>query len=265
MYLREATMTLKKNAIIVTSQNHAEISGGAIFFEDKIDPFQCNLNLFSSEIPTTNLLFNTPDCLLQLENFKFSKTNASQYAIISHHDSAGSYGQFMYGGLLDRCFKLDIIDEHTTKYGLLYSILFSYNILKIQTNLIDERLTISSMAYSICTCRKDGTCDQPKINITVIRGQRFAVSVVAVAQGGMTRDAKIAAKVRETARLELDQYSQPITPRCTTLYYNMYSSNNNDSETLHLYPEAPCQDTGQALVLVSVNFLPCPSCLHKVR
>ena len=101
------------------------------------------------------------------------------------------------------------------------------------------------------------------MNITVIRGQRFAVSVMAIAQGGITRAARIAAKVRETARLELNQYSQPIPPQCTRLYYNMYSSNNNDSETLHLYPDGPCRDTGQALVLVSVNFLPCPVAFTK--
>ena len=88
MYLRDSTMTLKKHAIIFTSQNHAEIHGGGIFYEDKIDPFQCNFSV-GSEKPTANLIHNMPNCWLQLENFKFSKTNASQYEIISYYNSAG--------------------------------------------------------------------------------------------------------------------------------------------------------------------------------
>ena len=212
MFIKKSTMNLKKHATVATIQNHAKHYGGAIFYEDYMDPVQCSYSPFPSL--SFYFAYNLPDCYLQLENFKFNEKNGPQYEILSYNDSAGFAGQFMYGGLLDRCIVMD--PEGQTTHGTIYHELLRHHIIKINSAKINEAdacHVISSPAYTICTCGQEVTCINPQVNISALRGQKFAVTVVALSQGGCARGAYLLAKVKQTARLELNQYSKTHSTR----------------------------------------------------
>ena len=201
-----------------------------------------------------------PKCFLRFINFNFSFTNISQYPpqyqIISINDTAGVDGQFMYGGLMDKC---SIEDEEKIDFKLLYNIVFEYKILHIQPFIESENLhAISSEAFTLCFCETNHVFNcTGSFNISTYRGSRFNVSVLALSQGNATTAPVILAKVNNTARLKLNQYSKQITANCSTLSYNMYSTQEN--ERLTIYPDKSCRDTGLAAAVINVTFLPCPT------
>ena len=80
----------------------------------------------------------------------------------------------------------------------------------------------------------------------------FNVSVVALSQGDAITAPVVLAKVKKTARLKHNQNSQQIEPNCSTLSYNMYST--EDTEQFDLYPNKTCSDSGFAVVTANVTF-----------
>ena len=79
---------------------------------------------------------------------------------------------------------------------------------------------------------------------------------MALSQGNSITSSTNIAKLSKTSRLKLDQTSKQINPNCSTLSYNMYST--EQVEQLVLYPDEACRDTGLAQAIVNVTFLPCP-------
>ena len=96
MYLNQASSLILNKAITLnTSNNHATKFGGAMYYEDATIPFQCQ---FEESVDITEL----PYCFL-----KFAVTLSYPLDVLvtinSHDDSAQKGGNFLYGGLLDRC------------------------------------------------------------------------------------------------------------------------------------------------------------------
>ena len=201
------------------------------------------------------ILVLLPDCFLRFRNLSFINTH--QYQIVSINDTAGYDGQFMYGGLIDKCRIVDI-SEQIFKYKLLYNIL-KHNILQIHPNTENKsKHAISSEAFTLCICETSSTgfdCTG-SIHITTLRGSMFNVSVVALSQGDAITAPVILAEVQKTARLKLNQNSRQIEPNCSTLSYNMYST--EDTEQLVLFPDKTCRNTGLSVVIVNVTFDDCP-------
>ena len=118
---------------------------------------------------------------------------------------------------------------------------------------------ITSEPYKLCFCKSRPEyidCSEVK-EINLYRGQKFSLSVSAVAQGGAVVPTLVMAKVSSTARLKLNQSSQSHNNHCTDLVYNLYST--QDSEELILCLDGPCRDTGLARAVVQVTFLHCPN------
>ena len=260
IYFRDSTMVLKQGTTVITKQNHAKYFGGAFFHEDNINFNQCNFSLNSStplNLPIMDeILILLPDCFVELENFMFHNSTNSLYQIQSHNESAGTDGHFIYGGLLDKCRVYDIFEENILS-ELLYDVLINYNILHIQQTKAKEINVISSEAFTLCFCEDDQNYDCFGYrSVSVLRGEKFEVSILALSQGRTITAPVLLAKVSATARLELKQNSVNLTAKCNTVSYNMYSMTNY--EVLTLYPDKTCRDTGKAVALVKVYFKPCP-------
>lgn len=73
---------------------------------------------------------------------------------MSKFNSAGKSGDFLFGGLIDRC-RIVALDEQTDKelfvWELLYTVLMDKNILKIDSNT--SSASFSSEAYMLCFCQ----------------------------------------------------------------------------------------------------------------
>ena len=263
MYLRDSNVILKQNSSIITLHNSAKYYGGAIFHMDNINYFQCNFAI-NMEYQKSDVLILLPDCFLELENFKFSQSiKTTLYEIYSYNDSAGIDGQFIYGGLMDKCHVIDT-NESVVEYDLLYNIVMNYRILHIEPNGTNGTNTISSEAYTLCFCDNDLQYDcleNKSVTVSTIRGSRFNVSVLALSQGNTITAPVLIAEVGKTARLGLNQKTKNLIPNCTTLSYNMYST--EEKEVMKLYPDKSCRDTGLAVANIEVIFLPCPDGFNK--
>ena len=254
IYMRTSTIVLNPGARMESIDNYAKFFGGGIYHYDNINYYQCHfaMNARYSQIGIPLILL--PECFLRFKNFSF--TNAPLYQILSINDTAGRDGEFMYGGLMDKC----IVDTHEIKieYELLYNIVFKYKILQIHSFIESENLhAISSETFMLCFCESTKIECYGSVQISTYRGSRFNVSVLALSQGNVTTAPVILAKVSKTARLKLNQYSRQITAKCSTLFYSMYSTQEN--ERLTIYPDKSCRDTGLAAAVINVTFLLCPT------
>ena len=251
IFLRSSMLTLNWYASMKFISNFAKSLGGGIFHLDDITHFQCEFSIHAqySRADVDNL----PDCFLQLENFSFK--NPHKYKIISINNTAGKDGHFMYGGLIDKC---HVVDYNDLRFGILYDVVTKYRILDIQrfNDGSLSRNSISSETFTLCFCKPtNGNIDCDAIEqISTIRGARFNVSFVAFSQGNATTATTVLAKVSKTARLKLDQNSREIAAKCTTISYNMYSTQN--VEQLKIYPNGTCRDSGLAAAIVNITFLP---------
>ena len=255
IYLRGSLLFLNHDTETQFIENFAKSLGGGMFVADQIDYYQCNFSI-QTQYSGFDVVYNLPDCFLEL--VKYSFWYPPKYKILSINDTAGEDGQFLYGGLMDKCHVIDYVFKWQSQTHLLYNILFN-NILNIQMNNSTSPISnaISSEAYILCFCESDENYDCIGMKqISTLRGRRFSVSVLAFSQGNTTTAATILAKVSETARLRINQNSQQIRTNCSTLSYNMYS--NGNTEQLVLYPDAQCRDTGLARAVVNVTFETCP-------
>lgn len=94
LYLNElATLMLDRHISLKTFGNQASDYGGVLYHEDNTTPLQCHFE----NMHETSELSTLPYCFLRFE-FEFTKM-----VVTSLNDSAGIDGNYMYGGLLDRC------------------------------------------------------------------------------------------------------------------------------------------------------------------
>ena len=241
MYLNQATsLILNEATALNTSNNHASKFGGAMYYEDATISFQCQ---FEEPVGITEL----PHCFL-----KFEVNYDVLVAINSHDDSAQKGGNFLYGGLLDRC-QMEVKDRYFRVRSIIPYKLF--------TSIVNDKFdaifpAITSQPYQLCFCNDDiFTCSGME-SVEIHRGQKFSLSLFAMDQMRNQISTHVIAKTSETARLKLNQSNQILSNNCSGLYYTLYSTKS--TEKLVLYPEGPCRDTGLAKAVIKVSLLPCP-------
>ena len=217
--------------LLTSSFNFARQDGGVIYHRDSPSIFQCVY--VSSE--------KLPSCFLQFQDYDYS---LAVPVIISENDSAGKGGNFLFGGLMDRC----TIKYFDGKFWL------NGGAISIYPYILPTKTDISSKPYSLCLC--SFSCNLSEImQVEVYRGQKFIVPLLAKMQFGATTTI-VTAVTSSTARLETYQTSQPLPDYCAPLSYTVYS--NESHEQVVLYPDGPCRDTGTARVVIDVALLPCP-------
>ena len=118
--------------VLITSFNSVRELGGVIYYRDSSTISQCSYSLYRADDNTL------PNCFLQFQHY----SRRGPAIIVSRNDSAEREGNFMFGGLLDRCKFLDF---------------YSHDIgdaISIYPGLQPTTKEISSEPYSLCLCTK---------------------------------------------------------------------------------------------------------------
>ena len=259
-----ATLTLKKNVTITSSNNHASNNGGFMMHRDMVDitTYQC----YYKKDERTFDIFVLPVCFIQFEGLNLNNSEYL-YSIHSTNDSADFEGSFIFGGLMDKCRVLSharVCVEKciwSNQWNLLWPIMMDpeSHVLDIQSRSNAATKPISSEAFVLCFCRsrQEYNCSK-EINMTVYRGQKFGVPLLALSQGDYIAWALVSSILSPTARLELNQSEQtlPDIEECTELKYNLYST--KEEEKLLLFTNSTCRDNGLGSAVVNVKFRGCP-------
>ena len=254
----EGTLTLKQNVTVISSNNYASMYGGFLMNDDSITFYQCHYRKAKQD-PEFYLFL--PFCFMLLEGLVLN-SNESFYSIHSTDDSAGIDGSFIYGGLLDKCKVFSRIQQkrfllYTDQWDILWTIVMERHVFNIQRRSNATTKEISSGAYTLCFCESQlkYNCFKQK-RIAVYKGQEFSVPLLALSQGDYAISTLVTSILNPTARLGLDQSVPAVHEVCTELKFNLYSTRRD--ETLRLFTNSLCRDTGLALAIVNVNFLSCP-------
>lgn len=252
MFLRgRSVLNLDFFSTINASFNQAAEYGGAIYHEDLITPSQCSYEMGESEDISTlprcfivlNALISSPPLLIVSSS------------INSWHDSAGKAGSFLYGGLLDRCqMELHNTSDDLQKSFIPYQFL-SEKYFEVESS---ENRSLTSQPYQLCFCVNNSNydCSGGARSVEFYRGQTFRLSLLAFDQGRNITATLVTVRINSAARLQVNQSTQVLPPVCSTLTYNLFST--DQYEEIILYADGPCRDTGLAKVLINVTLLPCP-------
>ena len=255
LFISGATLTMKQNITVTSSNNHAKMYGGFLMHIDSITNVQCRFYKRESK----SSILALPMCFIQLEGLSLHN-NEYLYSIHSTDDSAGVDGSFIYGGLMDKCRVISRArqDKHiwNDQWDLLWNIMMEHTIFDIQRRSHVTK-AISSEAFVLCFCnsRQEYNCSK-QINMTVYRGQKFSVSLLALSQGDFIISTSVSSILSPTARLELNQSVQALPEECTELKYNLYST--KEDEKLLLFTNSTCRDIGFSLAVVHAKFRGCP-------
>ena len=174
--------------------------------------------------------------------------------ITSENNTAGEDGQFIYGGLLDKCQVRDI----THKPSTVRQAILDGHYIRLESNTKGQRRhNITSLPYLLSFCGDFNTDIYTQVlNVTMYRGQKFKVSLYTKSQLDTLTSTNVTALTSNTASLEREQASQRLPPHCSNLTYSIHSTRQHEQITLH--PNGPCHNTGTAIATINVTLLPCP-------
>ena len=244
MYFNNAaTLTLKAQTNLTMSSNNASRYGGVIYHDDSPTLFQC-------DYAKDPILFEfLPPCFIRLSG---TNTISTDSVVHSYNNSAEIGGNFLFGGLLDKCL-LDLKNDGSytmDPYGLIKHVFH-----------VQSETDVNSEPFYLPFCENDSPSRFESLTMYMYRGQEFNVSLAALEQGNVPTSTSVTAKVASNARLGLNQSMQTISAGCNSLSYTLYSV--QDQERLLLYVDGPCRDTGVATATVDVIFRPCPDAFIK--
>ena len=231
-FLLDTHLKIVPHTHLTASFNYASGYGGVIYFEDKVTLYKCD--------PTMYVRILSSDCFMKID-LEYLPT----IEIDSKHNVADRDGSFLYGGSLDKC----TLRINSTKNIKNFNFLAESNLFKNHTTK-----EISSLPYGLCFCDDSSVCSSIK-SISIHRGQKFIVSLRAIAQGGST-STQVTAVASFNARVNLNQVIQPLSYHCTNLTYNFYSP--EDYEELILRSRGSCGDSNMVQAAIQLTLLPCP-------
>ena len=230
---------LANNTNMSFTDNYAGQYGGAIFVAD--NPFvYCTSN---------NKKFDLWEkCVFQLQDWSGNINAIPDARCMLVNNTAGSAGEAVYGGIVDRCWGIPWKYES----GLVFDYLFDI------TSNVGTHSVISSDPNQVCPCSDDGVpdCSKSSLSVRVYPGERFLVSVVAVGQRNGTVPALIQSSFSGSeAMLDNLQHAQSANNTCSFLYYTVFS--RSSKETMTLIPDGPCLNLSKSLE-INISLLPCP-------
>ena len=244
MYFKNVSLKIISEMTLNTSFNNASSYGGAIYYEDALDLYQCTGIIYK---------YSSPNCFIQ--SIGTNLTGDTSIAIHSYYNTAGKDGSFMYGGSLDRCQMKSTSVSGIIKYST------DYPLLKLIQYQQDNNVrTIASLPYQLCSCGNNATLcgshlkKDMVITIQTHRGQKFMLPLYAVAQGGVNISTTVTARPGNNTRLELHQIYQKLPKYCSSISYNLYSTEDHEELTLH--PDGSCSEYGK--ITVDLTFKSCP-------
>lgn len=247
MYLRQsAGFIFTTSFTLTTASNHAYESGGVIFHKDMATPDQCS---FIAGNKTDTFL---PRCFYRLESTDDLYHNRLRIYIYTFNNSAGKDGDFLYGGLLDRC-QMTLHGPGNIGYRP-YEWLIGQVMLVRKEEMIKK---MTSQPYQLCFCESNHhySCSE-RSTAHIYKGQKLRVSLLALDQTQDSVSTTIKALTSSNARIEPNQDPQILPQQCSSLTYNLFSTASH--EQLVLYPDGPCRDSELSRAVIDVTLKPCP-------
>ena len=240
-------ISFNKPAVVYAVQitdNSASL-GGAFFVSDESNSASC-------ESPST-------ECFLQVLAIHRDEFNVSTVSLYVSNNSA-KRSAALYGGLLDRCTISPLAEVHSGQSDP-NIVDYIYNGSGLDYFLDSTEITpdiITSEAVKVCFCFNGfHNCSHldPEIR-AVKKGEPFVVSVTVVDQVGQPVIGEIQSTLMFTqSGLAEGQLFQEVTDKCNDLTFNVFSSEKN--ETLTLHANGPCVGADLSIRSVKLQFLPC--------
>ena len=216
--------------------------GGAVFVDDTSDESLDSI-CFSDSSDSPMYPYET-GCFIQ---------NLTPDLAINFGDNfATSSGDNLFGGLLDRCTVVSLMDSSMFVSGAVARLEEISNIDRSSLN------TISSDPVRVCFCGDDNLpdCSRQNYSIEVKRGDAFSIPVAAVDQVNNPVTATVQSNFKQLS-LPVSETVQRIAPTCTNLTFQVLFPTVEIAYDLTLYAEGPCSDEGISRFDVSVFVLRC--------
>ena len=226
--------------------------GGAIYNADETDYEVCASKSYYSHSSR-----DTTECFLQI--LAPMQTIRMLYNIVTTefvNNSAHVSGPILYGGLLDRCTLMSSAEIlFTNNRTLLDGVTYF-----LDTSTLNNTDGISSSPIQVCLCERDGAipnCDLQQMNVSVMKGEMFEVSLVAVDQVNRTLPYITIYSSLKYAESGLGegQMAQVTAKECTAFSFNVFSPNTNEEITLNA--DGPCRNATKSQRNILVSFLGC--------
>ena len=281
----------KAGILVVLNGNNAKLGGG-ICMEVNAKIYILKLQYSNRELKQWNhrrfiLSDNSADygaAVYVTDDTNFASTSYRKYStltecfmqIVALHDELRStlildyvnftdnYSQYsgsnLFGGLLDRCTVspyAEVYSKYNPNFQQRPDIISGVTYIKtVSTIVMNESFSISSEPIQVCFCEhNEPNCDLKRKDVTVKKGERFTISLVAIDQVNHTVNATIRSSLFSVhGGLDEDQASQSINDSCSTRF-SVFSP--RVSETLIMYAEGPCKDAKLSQKQVDIQFQSC--------
>ena len=226
--------------------------GGAIYNADETNYEICASKSYYSRSHSAGT-----ECFLQI--LAPMQTIEMKYNIVTTefiNNRAQVSGPILYGGLLDRCtlmLSAEILftNRRTPLDGVTYF---------LNTSILNNTDGISSAPVQVCLCEPDisvPNCGLQELNIRVMRGEKFQVSLVAVDQVNRTLpNITVYSSLKYTeSGLGEGQMAQITTNKCTVFNFSVLSPQAHEEITL--YAESPCRNATKSQRNIRISFKNC--------
>ena len=204
-------------------QNHAKRYGGAIYLNDY------NVEIFNKG--------ELPSCFFTVESYRFAQTSSIALEGVNTftlHNNTAIAGGDLYGGWIDLC-----VVKTNARYTYMYSLhgTEAFDHIFRKHNGGEHLSIISSNPTRVCIClNSTPNCNITQYNVTAYPGEMFQVPAVAVGQRSGTVPFTVQSSFISTSRIiplmGTFHYTQMVRGECTSLTYNIRSSNK--MEIIHL-------------------------------
>ena len=194
------------------------------------------------------------ECFIQILTLHIiHNSNLTTENILLSENTATAQGSNLFGGLIDRCVPSPFAEVYR-KQRIRYSGLTYFQNITNKAQIY----SITSKPVRVCFCNSEHEpdCTYQLPIITVMKGEVFNVSVVAVDQVNNTVDTKIITTLSSSdGGIGEGQQTQSVRSNCTDLTYNVYSP--HDNETINLYADGPCGNAALSTSHVTIYFNEC--------
>ena len=227
--------------------NHAELTGGAIFFRDDI--------ISNSQCLKQEFIDYREECFIELSSESNIHLNFSR-------NTAGEAGAVIYGGSLDVC-KLYTGGGVKDNCGNIINGIYSFDPPTIIRNISDitsdESMTsdISSDPLQACICYGDDQLECDRYEVETVTGREFTLRAVVVGQDKGVVSSSVRISLDNNVQVDATQRVQGTGKQCTMITYRLFGRVN--MTTVTLFPDnSICRGIGMSRMELDVTFLPCP-------
>ena len=248
-FFRGSKLMLSDPLLMKFVENHADLTGGAMFFGNDID------DTFSNHCTEKQLPVSRNPCIMADQRPCFIEFSSLENIHLTfRQNTAGDAGPVLYGTDLYSC---KLFTGRGAKGSCGNSINGTYNdftntIRKISHIISDDDITSDPLRVCICD-----NYYQPDINLNTIPGKELKLEAMVVGQGGNAVPSFVRILQNNDVQVGSNQLTQPTGKQCTPIRYRFFANVKNTTATL--FPNNCISGVREmSSIKLKINFLPCP-------